>query len=73
MNVKAKLCTQLMHPTYPNPEQEAERVVLQAEVGGTRVGVFFCGNPAAKHTLAKLCAQANKTGSTKFIFHAEHF
>lgn len=46
---------------------------VQAEVGDTRVGVFFCGNPAAKHTLAQLCTQVNETGSTKFIFHAEHF
>jgi respiratory burst oxidase len=46
---------------------------VQAEVGEARVGVFFCGNPTAKHALAKLCAQANETGSTKFIFHAEHF
>lgn len=47
--------------------------MLQAEVGDTHVGLFFCGNPAVKHTLAKLCAQTNETNSTKFIFHAEHF
>lgn len=38
-----------------------------------RIGVFYCGAPVLAKELSKLCHEYNQKGSTKFIFHKEHF